>query len=168
MEIKRRKKKIGTDKKTRNTKQQIRQAKRQANWLQALRMRQQGYSYYAIGREMGVQQAQAYQYVKNQLNYIDDKIKEETRNLRTLELTRLDRLLQKLVPALKSKDQYEKMAAVDRAIKIMDRRAKFIPGLNVPDESKIGMDDELRNLIEKAGDEVMLTLKRLAGEEEEG
>ena len=135
---------------------------------EALRLRQEGKSYYRIGDELGVTQSIAFQDVNRQLKVIDESLSEETEKLRRLELTRLDRLLEGLYLPLKSKDYYERMAAMDKAIKIMDRRAKYIPGMDAPSQFQGGVDDGLKSVVESAGQEGLLMLKRLAGEPQEG
>ena len=131
---------------------------------EALKLRQEGMSYYRIGEELGIDAAMAFQDVNKQLKKIDESLSEETEKLRRLELTRLDRLLEGLGPALKSKDYYERGMALDKAIKIMDRRAKYIPGMDAPSQVMGGLDDGLKSVVEQAGQEVLLMLKRLAGE----
>jgi len=133
---------------------------------QCLKLRQEGMSYYRIGEMLDINPASAFADVNKQLKYIDENLSEETEKLRRMELTRLDRLLEGLGPALKSKDYYERGMAMDKAIKIMDRRAKYIPGMDAPSQVMAGLDDGLKTVVEQAGQEVLLMLKRLAGEEE--
>ena len=134
----------------------------------ALRLRQEGMSYFRIGEVLGIATALAYQDVDKMLKKIDESLSEETEKLRRLELTRLDRLLEGLRPALKSKDYYERGMALDKKIKIMDRRAKYIPGMDAPSQFIGSLDDGLKSTVEQAGQEVLLMLKRLAGESQEG
>jgi len=167
IKVRKNKKKIGKAKSGRPKKKDIvAKFKLMERRRLALKLRQEGESYYRIGEACGTSTAIAWQDVDWMLTELNNKQAEEVEKLRRLELTRLDRLLEKLKLPLESKDYYERMAALDKALKIMDRRAKYIPGMDAPARVEGGVDDGVKNLIEQATGEVNLILKRLAGEEE--
>lgn len=95
-----------------------------ANKLRALDLRKSGMTFQQIGVELGVSTAQAYNYVKGALK---ETLQESADELRTLELERIDRLLL----AVWQNATLGRVEAIDRAIKLMERRAKML-GLDAP------------------------------------
>ena len=119
--------------------------------LQALELRKAGATYQAIADQLGYAQAKgAYKAVTSALKAT---LKEPAEELRTLELTRLDAMLLSLWRRVQNGDE----RAIDRALRIMERRAKLL-GLDAPKRQ------ELSGLIAtlSARD---LNLKRLTSEE---
>ena len=53
-------------------------------------------------------------------------------------------------------------------IRIMDRRARYIVGLDVPKEVKTDVGDNLREAMEVASTDLLTTLKTLAGSKKRG
>lgn len=71
-------------------------------------------------------------------------IKTPTEEVRAVEIARLDGLMIALWPAARRGD----LAAVDRVLKIMDRRAKFL-GLDAPTRHEIVTIDEIEQEISR-------------------
>lgn len=126
--------------------------------MQALQLRKAGASYRTIGRQLGISHEQARRDVEQALSYIRDDVAQDARKLRDLELARLDDNLLKVQdyiqgervlvrdgngnPILKpdgSDYVYEVrrfapatvLAAIDRMLKISERRARLL-GLDMP------------------------------------
>lgn len=92
---------------------------------QALELRKAGCSYRVIADQLGY--ANASGAIKAVAKALRASVQEPAAELRTLELERLDSLLRALWPqAIKGNT-----AAVDRVLKIMDRRAGYL-GLDAP------------------------------------
>jgi hypothetical protein len=178
MKIKRRKKRsIGQLEKVSLSRQQRR--------IKSLELRLTGMSYDRIGKQTGVTIGQAYKDVKAMLDEVNEKALEDAQHLRVVELTRLDRLLEKLEGAFKKK---KKLKVIGRGskqttveieeqdiditnfiyayIRIMDRRSKYIAGLDAPLKTESDIGDRLKAVMEIAGEDVVEVLKRLAGEQE--
>jgi hypothetical protein len=91
----------------------------------ALDLRKAGATYDAIAREMGLSgSGAAFKIVKNALKAT---YREPAEDVRKLELERLDRL----TLALWKRAQNGESEAIDRVLKLMDRRAKLL-GLDAP------------------------------------
>lgn len=101
------------------------QAERRAR---ALRLRREGWTYAAIGRVLGVSLQAASKLVQKELRRIP---KEEADQARAMELSRLDKYLSRLSGPLRSADPDVALKALDRAIRISERRARML-GLDVP------------------------------------
>lgn len=83
----------------------------------------------------GFDERYAWTDVKRELDRLNTERAEDTLEIRTLELERLDRLLMAVYqPALKGD-----YAALDRVLKIMAQREKYIVGLTVP--QKVQFED---------------------------
>jgi DNA-binding CsgD family transcriptional regulator len=101
--------------------------------LKALSLRKKGWTYARIGDSLDITCMGAYNAVMRALKKLNEKISEEAEQVRTLELQRLDRMFEKMYDkAINSKDQ----GAVDRCLRIMDRRAKLL-GLDAPERKDI-------------------------------
>lgn len=176
MEIKRRRKKLKTEQeKIALTIEKRRQV--------SLQLRLKGMAYERIGEQTGVTVGQAYKDVKAQLDMVNESALEDAQRLRVMELTRLDRLLEKLEEAVKVKkkskvigrgskqriiiveDQEIDVAGFVYAyIRIMDRRSRYIAGLDAPLKTESDIGERLKAAMETAGEDVVSVLKRLAGE----
>ena len=110
--------------KTKATTDKIKVAERR---LQAIALRRSGLNYRDIGRHLGVSRTQAYNDVMHALDELNKLTLEATKIHQTLELDRLDGLM----AAIWEQAQEGSLAAVDRVLKIMDRRAKLL-GLDTP------------------------------------
>ena len=93
----------------------------------ALELRQQGSTFQEIAREVGCGTTRAYQYVNGELQKLAQQCEESATLLRTLESERLDRLQ----AAIWEQAENGELRAVDRILKVMERRAK-LPGLDGP------------------------------------
>ena len=111
---------------------------------QALKLRRAGHSYSEIGEKLGVATSQAFQAVKSGLELIREEATETARDVLALELQRLDELLQMLMPKATSGGK-NAMAAVDRVLRVQERRAKYL-----------GLDQAKKIQAEVVGPEVYL------------
>lgn len=95
------------------------------NQMKALALRKAGVSYQSIADAIGYKDPSgAWRAVKSALKLT---LQEPAEELRTLELARLDDMLK----AIASHVQAGNLTAIDRALKIQDRRAKLL-GLDMP------------------------------------
>jgi len=95
--------------------------------LKAVSLRRQGLQYTEIAQELGVSVNKAWNLVEQALRAWDKYISETASELRQLELQRLDEMWKAIYPHVKlGKPEY-----VDRALKLMERRAKLL-GLDLP------------------------------------
>jgi transposase-like protein len=95
------------------------EAKRRSLILQALQLRNSGASYQQIGDLLGIDKSTAYRWVQQQA---EDAISETAREHVALELMRLDRMLM----AVWADAITGNFAAIDRALKIMEQRARLL------------------------------------------
>lgn len=104
----------------------------------AMQLRKQGKTYRAISiavaAEYGItySESMAHEDVTRELKRIQTELKQSTDEVRTLELERLDNLLSKLNNQINSGD----LNAIDRALKISERRCKIL-GVDAPIEIRI-------------------------------
>lgn len=93
----------------------------------ALALRRAGRSYRAIGEELKISKTRAHQLVSEGLEESREQIMAHADELRAETLSRLDGMLQKVYPNAEAGD----VQAVDRVLKIEERRAKLL-GLDAP------------------------------------
>lgn len=93
----------------------------------ALALRRSGATYQQIGERLGVAVSTAHTAVQNALAGVADESDGAARELRALELERLDELQRSVWPEATRGG----LAAIDRALKIMERRARLL-GLDAP------------------------------------
>lgn len=149
---------------------------REQRQVLALEMRLTGMSYTEIAKRLGISDAQAWWDVKKELDREKARSERKAPKVRKLELERLDRLLEKLWPLattgipvldakgnpIKDKDgnvltRIDKQA-VDRVIKIMERRAAFL-GVDEPKKIQRYEDPEGRKLdVNLGADQALLEL----------
>lgn len=98
----------------------------------ALDLRKQGFFYHEIGSQLGVSEASAYQDVKRALRAIIDERNEHGDELLQIEIQRLDAALNAIWPKVEKGDE----SAVDRLIKILERKSKFL-GLDAPEKREM-------------------------------
>ena len=79
-------------------------------------------SYSRIGEELGMTEAGAHKLVQRSLARVQAKSAEEAQDVLAIELLTLDRMQLGLAPAAFKGNQ----AAVDRVLRIMERRAKYL------------------------------------------
>ena len=101
----------------------------------ALELRKAGVTYHGIGQKLGVSETQARKDVEQAIKNIT---REPAEQVLALELERLDRLFYEAFryatrPVIRHPDEGDieldtdqQMRAIDRAVKIMDRRAKYL------------------------------------------
>lgn len=99
---------------------------------QYLDLRKQGLSYYQIAQRFGVSETAVSHTVKGALAELIEISKEDAEEVRQLELERLDEMLQGIWNRATTGD----VAAVDRVVKLMERRAKY-SGLDAPTRGEI-------------------------------
>jgi Homeodomain-like domain len=144
---------------TRRQRQSRAKAERHSKTMQALALRAAGATYKQIAGELGVSEPTAWRLVQQESAKI---IRETAAELLELELTRLDRMLMAVWPAVINGD----LAAIDRALKIEDMRAKLL-GLydRAPDQLPRGTDVEGVVIITgESSQEYIAGLQALKGE----
>lgn len=106
--------------------------------LKALDLRKEGKSYQYIANELGTSLAKVYTDIGMLLRKeIDKRTKTQLNQIVQLELGRLDLLFEKAWKEVKNNN----MAAIEKALKIMERRARYL-GLDSPAKSLVGEDPE--------------------------
>ena len=127
---------------------QTRRVQAHTRHLQALELRKAGVTYQAIADQLGYANARgAHKAVASALKAT---LREPAEELRTMELERLDAMLLPLWRRVQQGDE----RAVDRALKIMERRARLL-GLDAPSKTEqSGSDGEpLKIVVEHVGRE---------------
>ena len=102
-------------------------ARKLKHQAQALDLRRAGHSYAQISAKIGISKSSAHQLVQVGLEDARMQISASADQLRSEEIARLDGMLTKLYPRAKMGD----VQAVDRVLKIGERRAKLL-GLEAP------------------------------------
>lgn len=113
------------------------QMEREEERKKALQLRLAGATYAEIGEAMGCGTSAARMRIRGALS---DICAEERSQLRSIEVARLDRLQRSCWTAALAGD----LAAIDRSVKIIDRRAKLL-GLDAPQQLEVAstMDVDL-------------------------
>lgn len=106
---------------------------------QALQLRAAGLSYRAIADQLGY--AGPSGAFKAVISALDDTVREPAREVRVLELERLDRLLAGVWEKATAGD----IQAVAAALRVMERRARLL-GLDAPDKS-VALEVELEQFL---------------------
>jgi len=101
----------------------------------ALELRMAGFSYPEIAGRLGISTGTAYNYVSGTLAKTKQEAAETAEQIRTLEVSRLDKMLAVLAPMAEQGD----MQAIDRILKIQERRAAYL-GLDAPKASLVAVD----------------------------
>ena len=94
---------------------------------EALDLRRSGLSFEQIGERLGITRQAAYKHVSKALDKLAEESSDSADKLRALELERLDKLLLGCYADAATGD----LRAVDRALRIIERRAKLL-GLDAP------------------------------------
>ena len=89
----------------------------------ATELRKLGLSYQKIGQALGVSRQAAYKAVQTELSKIEQESAENTCEARRLELERLDEWQVHVEREMKNG---KALSAIDRGLKIMDRRSKLL------------------------------------------
>jgi predicted transcriptional regulator len=103
-------------------KSSVRRIRTTEKTLKALELRKRGMNYTQIGKKLGCARSTACRYVLSELENLADKCREEAVHVRDLELQRLDALY--LVAYAEVEDG--NIPAIDRCLRIMERRAKLL------------------------------------------
>lgn len=114
----------------------------------ALQLKQDGWSYRAIGEKLGVDYTTAYKDVKNAVNELNNLKLDSAEDYRALELARLDMLTKGLEPMARVGNPM----AVNAYIKVMEQRAKLL-GLYAPTKSEYSIKD-----LDKLSDDELLAI----------
>lgn len=129
----------------------------------AFDLRVKGNTYRQIAKKLGV----SYVQVSNDIKYITSKMEEQTIDLaardRQIELTRLDKMYLALEPRIRKGDEF----AIDRALKIMQQRAKYIPNYEEPNRLLLGEDKDNPFEVEMAQQECLMILQKMVPNYEE-
>ena len=124
----------------------------------ALRLRQQGKSYREIASELGISRATAHKYVTATLELLNQKAEGEAAELRRLEFLRLDSLFEVVYTKAAKGD----LRAVDRCLRVMERRAK-LAGLDAPERSEVtDIPPPSESEIQRAAQEILVRNERTA------
>lgn len=100
--------------------------------LRAMDLRRQGYSYRAIGAELGIDHTTARGYVVKELAVLNAELKESRLEMIQLEAERLDDLLKPHIAKALNGDS----RSTELVLKIADRRAKLL-GLDAPTRQEV-------------------------------
>lgn len=152
-------------------------AEEHAEWL---RLRQQGLSYYAIAKRVDRSEATVRQAITKRMR---DVVEEPAAELRSLELARLDTLWQQALAIMAAQhplvsngrvirddsgqpmlDDMPKLAAIDRLLRIQDRRAKLM-GLDAQVKVDLRVSDGVDRDIERFAAEAGLMAELAAAAE---
>ena len=122
------------------------------NATEALRLRSKGFTYQKVAETLGISKTAAYHRVQNALAAIPKEAVEEYRKLET---ERLDTMLERVMEKVTHDDGKSGfLFAVDRALAIMDRRAKLL-GLDSPTKHEVitlgAVEAEIQRLEAKLG-----------------
>lgn len=104
-------------------KSSVRRIRTTEKTLKALELRKRGMNYTQIGEKLGCARNTACRYVLSELENLADKCREEAVHVRDLELQRLDELY---LVAWKAIAEGSDLGAIDRCLRIMERRAKLL------------------------------------------
>jgi hypothetical protein len=115
-----------------NTTNAARAARGLEHQRQALELRRAGLGYEAIGERLGLKKSQAHRLVTRALEEARAQVTANADELRAEELSRLDGMLQGLWPRARKGE----VSAVDRVLKIAERRAKLL-GLDAPEKREL-------------------------------
>ena len=112
-----------------------RAATRKARQAQALALRQRGYTLRRIAREMRISVGTAHNYVSQALAAIDGEIDERARDVRRMELDRLDDAVSHVYEVFDDPEAShgDRMAAIDRLVRVSKRRSE-LQGLDAPQQ----------------------------------
>lgn len=97
--------------------------------VRAMELRREGKSYSKIGTELGCTAQRAHKIVTEELQKVRDKLTEETSEVKTLELQRLDDLF----VVAHTEAEAGNLPAIDRCLRIMERRSRLL-GLDMPEK----------------------------------
>jgi hypothetical protein len=131
----------------------------------AVQLRIEGNTYPMIAKKLNCSVTTAWKAIQKQVKRFNEKYPESVERLRTIDLQRTDKLLREAQKMIDKRDPLIKAAGIDRAIKLMELRAKYIPKLHVPKQMQFGVDDELREKLQDADKTVKELLQRFVDED---
>ena len=184
MKIKRRNSKKPLPKQVKGDRRKSDPVKKARLQNRALQLRIEGKTYQEIANEIGYAKAtSAHRFVMEAIQAINEQMAEKVSELRTLELNRLDRLIQKLEKSHKLKEvikeigrgskkttikvkerEVDTISFIYAYIRLMDRRAQYIAGLNAPKQFEADVGGKLKEQMEVASVELVDLLKQISGE----
>lgn len=88
----------------------------------ALNLRISGFSYRAIAQKMGVRESTVYKWIKKEMTRTQTGLAENAEIIRGLEVERLEIMFEKAFSAAMEGD----LAAIDKALRVMERRSKLL------------------------------------------
>lgn len=103
-----------------------------AQGAEAIALRIRGMSYHAIGEQLGVSHNAAFLLIRRELAKVAAKSLELATVERDTQLARLDEALSSIWPILSSDNEELRLKAIDRLVKLEERRAKLL-GLDAPE-----------------------------------
>lgn len=126
-----------------------------------LKLRKMGLDAQQISGELDVPVDRVRNIISSALKALSKEMKGQAEQIRSLELTRLD----ELQTAIWADCMDGKLTAIDRVLKIMERRSKLV-GLDAPERVDIKADMKLEHMKE-AKDRLMSKILDMVPEEEE-
>ena len=124
----------------------------------AVELRKLGFTYQKIADQLGVSVSAAHKMVMTALKELNEKTVEGAEELRRLELERLDEWLLRIAQEIKNGNV---LGAIDRGVRIMDRRAKLL-GLDAPQRAEFAGPDGGPVEVEVARQRIESMLERRA------
>jgi hypothetical protein len=104
---------------------------------EALELRRAGLGYIAIADRLGISKSQSHRLVQHALAEAKESVLADAVTLQSEEVSRLDGLLTSIWPNARQGN----LGAIDRVLKIMERRSKML-GLDAPQRFAHGGDDK--------------------------
>lgn len=101
----------------------------------AVSMRRAGMTFDAIARELDVSQSVVWMAVDRWMKRTREEVKEAANDVREMELARLDKATELIMSAIEDGE----LQAVDRLVKVIDRRSKLL-GLDAPTQIQATLD----------------------------
>ena len=120
-------------------------------------MRCKGRTYNQIGKALGLTEKCVWQIINNYVKRQERELDERSDRVRRFELERLDLMYRALQEKIIAGDPI----AIEKGLKIMQQREKYIPGLGEPEKILLGEDPEAPFKFEEAQKECLQILKRL-------
>ena len=131
-------------------------------------LRIKGWTYPMIAKELGCSITTAWKAIKSEVRKYNEKYPESVERLRTIDLQRTDKIIRTAEKMLRGTDPQEKAIGMDKMMKAMELRAKYIPKLQVPKQLQLGVEDETLERMVGAEATLRDKLKRFTGKKEEG
>jgi len=110
--------------------------------VRVMDLRKKGLSFRAIGAELEISKTRAHTHYKKAMDELLVELQGEAKEVVALEISRLDSLMEAVMPKAEAGD----LAAVDRVLKIQDRRAKYL-GLDAPVRAQVEGKLTLEDLV---------------------